>query len=242
MDPVKELIVQKIRESGLTMAAISRKMNRNAAYLQQFIKRNVPKELEEEDRDVLASILGVDSKLLKGPGRQRKTIEETDFGPMIRFMKAYRDRAAHGSEGSFPYFEGVPLEQGSLKIASYPRFRSALSDLFSPNTYLLLITDDNLPELRRGAVAFVDPDITPRADMICVLRKIPIEGESEAFVRQIFEINEDTFRVYGKESIRETSNNQRKSSAKSLRNSLEDFSRKEWRAEIIVGSLFPSVK
>src|SRR5215470_12267414 len=51
-------------------AGLSRLIGRNAAYIQQFIKRGVPRRLAEEDRRKLARYFGVDESLLGGPPRQ----------------------------------------------------------------------------------------------------------------------------------------------------------------------------
>lgn len=51
-------------------AGLSRMLGRNAAYIQQFIKRGVPKRLAEEDRKKLARYFGVDESRLGGPALQ----------------------------------------------------------------------------------------------------------------------------------------------------------------------------
>jgi len=56
-----------IRERGEDYASLSRLVGRNAAYIQQFIKRGVPKKLNEEDRRTLARYFGVPEQLLGGP-------------------------------------------------------------------------------------------------------------------------------------------------------------------------------
>lgn len=47
--------------------SISRMLGRNAAYMQQFIKRGVPRKLKEDDRRTLATYFGVDETELGGP-------------------------------------------------------------------------------------------------------------------------------------------------------------------------------
>jgi phage repressor protein C with HTH and peptisase S24 domain len=51
-------------------AGLSRMLGRNAAYIQQFIKRGVPKRLSEDDRRKLARYFDVDESLLGGPAAQ----------------------------------------------------------------------------------------------------------------------------------------------------------------------------
>lgn len=55
-----------IRERGEDYASLSRLLGRNAAYVQQFIKRGVPKKLDEADRAKLARYFGVSETLLGG--------------------------------------------------------------------------------------------------------------------------------------------------------------------------------
>jgi len=47
-------------------ASLSRMLGRNSAYIQQFIKRGVPRRLAEEDRRTLARYFDVDEALLGG--------------------------------------------------------------------------------------------------------------------------------------------------------------------------------
>jgi phage repressor protein C with HTH and peptisase S24 domain len=51
---------QLIRERREDYSALSRLIGRNAAYIQQFIKRGTPRRLAEEDRRALARYFGVD--------------------------------------------------------------------------------------------------------------------------------------------------------------------------------------
>jgi len=55
-----------IQEHGENYTSLSRLLNRNAAYIQQFIKRGSPQRLAEEDRRILARHFGVSEALLGG--------------------------------------------------------------------------------------------------------------------------------------------------------------------------------
>lgn len=52
---------------GESLAALSRLIGRNAAYLQQYVQRGSPRVLGEADRRVLAAYLGVAEVVLGGP-------------------------------------------------------------------------------------------------------------------------------------------------------------------------------
>lgn len=62
----QEILASLIEERGENYGALSRLIGRNAAYIQQFIKRGTPKKLDEEDRRVLARYFGVDEAVLGG--------------------------------------------------------------------------------------------------------------------------------------------------------------------------------
>ncbi|PJG48773.1 peptidase S24 [Sphingobium sp. LB126] len=55
-----------IAERGDSYSDLSRLLNRNPAYIQQFIKRGSPRKLDEEDRRILARYFGVAEQMLGG--------------------------------------------------------------------------------------------------------------------------------------------------------------------------------
>lgn len=64
----REFLAKLIADRGENYGALSRLIGRNAAYIQQFIKRGSPRKLDEEDRRMLARYFGVDEMLLGAPG------------------------------------------------------------------------------------------------------------------------------------------------------------------------------
>ena len=63
----REALARLIAERREDYAGLSRLIGRNPAYIQQFIKRGVPKKLDEADRRLLARYFGVDEAALGGP-------------------------------------------------------------------------------------------------------------------------------------------------------------------------------
>ena len=62
------LVLERLcAERGEDFAGLSRMLGRNAAYIQQFVRRGVPKRLGEEDRRKLARYFGISETLLGGP-------------------------------------------------------------------------------------------------------------------------------------------------------------------------------
>jgi hypothetical protein len=57
-------------ERGEDFAGLSRMLGRNPAYIQQFVRRGVPKRLKEEERRKLARYFSVSEALLGGPAEE----------------------------------------------------------------------------------------------------------------------------------------------------------------------------
>jgi phage repressor protein C with HTH and peptisase S24 domain len=60
------LLERLCAERGEDFAGLSRMLGRNAAYIQQFVRRGVPKRLKEEERRKLARYFSVSETLLGG--------------------------------------------------------------------------------------------------------------------------------------------------------------------------------
>jgi phage repressor protein C with HTH and peptisase S24 domain len=67
LDEIRSNLDRLIRERGESYGAISQLIGRNAAYIQQFVKRGTPRKLDEADRQRIARYFGVDERLLGGP-------------------------------------------------------------------------------------------------------------------------------------------------------------------------------
>jgi hypothetical protein len=65
-DP-RAVLERLILERGEDFAGLSRMLGRNPAYIQQFVRRGVPKRLKEEERRKLAQYFAVSEALLGGP-------------------------------------------------------------------------------------------------------------------------------------------------------------------------------
>jgi phage repressor protein C with HTH and peptisase S24 domain len=66
IDP-REVLEAAIQERGEDYSSLSRLIGRNAAYIQQFIKRGVPRRLAEDDRRRLSRYLSIPEEKLGGP-------------------------------------------------------------------------------------------------------------------------------------------------------------------------------
>jgi hypothetical protein len=65
------LVLERLcAERGEDFAGLSRMLGRNSAYIQQYVRRGVPKRLGEEERGKLARYFGVPETMLGGPPDQ----------------------------------------------------------------------------------------------------------------------------------------------------------------------------
>ena len=71
MLPDPRLILERLcAERGEDFAGLSRMLGRNPAYIQQFVRRGVPKRLKEEERRKLARYFSISESLLGGPAEE----------------------------------------------------------------------------------------------------------------------------------------------------------------------------
>lgn len=66
-DDIRSRLDALIRESGEDYSSVSRLLGRNAAYIQQFIRRGTPRRLAEADRRALAAYFRISEEVLGGP-------------------------------------------------------------------------------------------------------------------------------------------------------------------------------
>lgn len=84
-------------ERGEDFAGLSRMLGRNSAYIQQFVRRGVPKRLGEAERRKLARYFSISESLLGGPA------EDEQVGTLVP-VKRSPVRASAGP-GAIPYDE-----------------------------------------------------------------------------------------------------------------------------------------
>lgn len=67
MNDPRVVLERLCAERGEDFAGLSRMLGRNAAYIQQYVRRGVPKRLREEERRKLARYFAVPETMLGGP-------------------------------------------------------------------------------------------------------------------------------------------------------------------------------
>jgi phage repressor protein C with HTH and peptisase S24 domain len=147
-------------ERGEDFAGLSRMLGRNSAYIQQYVRRGVPRRLGEEERRKLARYFGVAESLLGGP---------SDGSVLSGLVSVNRHPVAvSAGPGAF-----VDKELGKPYFAFDDRWLKALTS--SPPAQLSIVRvegDSMAPTLNAGDDILVDlADSTERLrDGIYVLR------------------------------------------------------------------------
>lgn len=175
LEQVRKTLDTLIHESGSDYAAISRLLGRNPAYIQQFIKRGIPRRLKEDDRRRLARYFGVDERLLGAPHDSPAT-SGASYGPapqntldddnVFVFIPYFDIRASAGA-GSFVDREDA---QGSLAFR-----REWITQVANGSTHdlaVLKVEGDSMhPTLAHGDHILIDRSQSGFArDGIYVLR------------------------------------------------------------------------
>ncbi len=161
MDRQRLELERLIRERGEEYSALSRLLGRNAAYIQQFLKRGTPRALDDDDRRVLARYFGVDEEVLGGP----PSINTTMSGLVEIPVLDVRASAGHGALAE--------VESRDSRFAFDERWLKRLTSSRPGSLSVIRVDGDSMePTLSHGDEVMVDPsdNATRLRDGIYVLR------------------------------------------------------------------------
>ena len=100
LDPTRLRVMKLIQQKRTDLKKASLAIGRNAAYLQQYLYRGIPKTLPEDAREALAAFLGVPEESLR-PAKTESAVE-----PALPQVVAASPPTAIG--GGMPGFSQVP--------------------------------------------------------------------------------------------------------------------------------------
>jgi len=131
-------------ERGDDFAGLSRMLGRNPAYIQQFVRRGVPKKLGEEERRKLARYFSISESLLGGPA------EDEPIGGLIP-VKRTPVRASAGP-GAIPYEQA-----GKAYLAFDEAWLKGLTNSATDRLSIIRVEGDSMaPTLSAGDDILVD--------------------------------------------------------------------------------------
>lgn len=155
-------LARLIAERREDYAGLSRMLGRNAAYIQQFIKRGVPRKLAEEDRRKLARYFNVEESLLGGPAAQPSA------APGLIAIPRFD---VHVSAGPGAFADG---ERAVAHLGFDEKFLKQLCSARPSDLSIIRVRGDSMfPTLADGDDIMVDRSIggTRMQDGIYVLRR-----------------------------------------------------------------------
>ncbi|MBP7951888.1 MAG: helix-turn-helix transcriptional regulator [Sphingorhabdus sp.] len=104
-DEPRATLERLIAETGDDYSSLSKLVGRNAAYIQQYIKRGTPKRLGERERAILARYFGVDETLLGAPDKDERSGDARTSG--LRMIPKLRIDASAGPGALVGDDEGI---------------------------------------------------------------------------------------------------------------------------------------
>lgn len=145
MDNPRAALDALIVKTGENYTSISRLLGRNAAYIQQYIRRGSPRQLDEQDRALLARYFGVEEQLLGGPTRRGGPVVELVHVPVISVEAS----AGHGALAS--------AEAKSSQIGFEEKWLRRLTDSKASSLSIIGVLGDSMePTLHDGDEVMVD--------------------------------------------------------------------------------------
>ena len=143
-DP-RSVLERLCAERGEDFAGLSRMLGRNPAYIQQFVRRGVPRRLKEEERRKLARYFSVPEALLGGPA------EEAGAANGLVSIKRHPVSVSAGP-GAI-----VSEELGKPYFAFDERWLKALTPTAPSNLSIVRVEGDSMaPTLNPGDDILVD--------------------------------------------------------------------------------------
>lgn len=146
MNDPRAVLERLCAERGEDFASLSRMLGRNPAYVQQFVRRGVPRRLDERDRRLLARYFAIPESALGAP--------EGDVDPGAPSLVPIPRAAARASAGP----GAVPVEDhGRPYFAFDERWLRKLTAAATADLVMLRVEGDSMaPTLSDGDDILVD--------------------------------------------------------------------------------------
>jgi Predicted transcriptional regulator len=162
-DPVRARLLGLADERGVSLAALSRMIGKNASYLQQFVRKGSPRKLEENDRGKLARFFGVDQGEL-GYERENSFASSAVPGADWKFVPRLVLGASAGSGTAGDGEEAI----GAIGFSD--RWLRQMGLQAAMLSAITVRGDSMEPRLRDGDEILVDRTPSPVRDGIHVVR------------------------------------------------------------------------
>ncbi len=188
LDP-RAVLERLCTERGEDFAGLSRMLGRNPAYIQQFVRRGVPKRLKEEERRKLARYFSVSEALLGGPADEPRAPDALVSIKLHPVLVSAGPGAIVGQEHGKPYFG---FEEHWLKgLTATPSSRlsivrvegDSMAPTLNPGDDILVDLDDCEERLRDGIYVLRVDDalVVKRLALNPRGRRLTIQSDNPAY-------------------------------------------------------------
>jgi phage repressor protein C with HTH and peptisase S24 domain len=188
LDP-RAVLERLCAERGEDFAGLSRMLGRNPAYIQQFVRRGVPRRLKEEERRKLARYFAVPETMLGGPPEDPRAPDALVSIKLHPVLVSAGPGAIAGQEQGKPYFG---FDERWLKgLTSAPASRlsivrvegDSMSPTLNPGDDILVDLDDCEERLRDGIYVLRVDDalVVKRLALNPRGRRLTIQSDNPAY-------------------------------------------------------------
>jgi hypothetical protein len=189
MNDPREILQRLCAERGEDFAGLSRMLGRNAAYIQQFVRRGIPKRLGEDERRKLARYFGIPETLLGGP------VPEMIVADGLISVKRHPVTVSAGpgaivtEELGKPYFAFderwlkalTPSAPSTLSIVRVEG--DSMSPMLNPGDDILVDLEDSAGRLRDGiyVLRIDDALVVKRLALNPIAKRITVQSDNPAY-------------------------------------------------------------
>lgn len=169
MDSVRKLLSGLIADRGLNLSDVSKKLGKNHAYMQQFIKRGIPERLPEDVRSKLSEMFGIDEHLLGAPLRQAQSQAQSIVVANPPYLKEYavKGGGAYGGgmldDGDWQQ-GGEPAQEVIAQWALPPSYVRNELNLSFDTADIISVRGDSMDDGSKFGLSSGDRVIVDRAD------------------------------------------------------------------------------
>jgi len=189
MNDPREILQRLCAERGEDFAGLSRMLGRNAAYIQQFVRRGIPKRLGEDERRKLARYFGISEMLLGGPAPETVAADGLISVKRHPVMVSAGPGAIVTEELGKPYFAFderwlkslTPSAPSSLSIVRVEG--DSMSPTLNPGDDILVDLKDSTARLRDGiyVLRIDDALVVKRLALNPIAKRVTVQSDNPAY-------------------------------------------------------------
>jgi hypothetical protein len=196
LDEARRLVLSRTRALGLNLTTVSNGIGRSPGYIHQYIWRKIPQRLLQPEREKVAKMLGVDEKLLRGPGAPPEFV----LPPGIETGLIYKEpiMPSLSNAGSASRITGrdvvVHSDTGPRDRGGTQNYVPRPGQAAVPGETYAIWISSNRGRLRPGDLAYVDCERPPRVGDMAVVsrdRSIVAVGEIVAMTNATAQVQVD---------------------------------------------------